>query len=102
MTMNKRFPTGWPTMKMLSDDFHYYSGWNGTAQIPDEDSTKLASVIARAHEEGIPVRFWNAADFSNAWLQFMKLQVDYINTDHIDSLADYLHTRHFKYIGPPK
>jgi alkaline phosphatase len=89
-------------IKMLSDDFRYYSGWNGTGQIPDEDSTKLASVIGRAHEEGIRVRFWNAPDFSNAWLQFMKLQVDYINTDHIDSLADYLQTRHFKYTRPVK
>lgn len=84
---------------MFSDDFHHFSQWQGDGKMPVEDFKKLSSFIARAHQEGIRVRFWNAPDFNNAWAQFIKLQVDYINTDHIDALAQYLQTGHFKYIS---
>ena len=77
-------------IKMLSDNFQYYSHWTGEGQIPGEDFEKLRSRIAHAHEDGIRVRFWNAPDFSNSWTQLIKLQVDFINTDHIDELAQYL------------
>jgi alkaline phosphatase len=77
-------------IKMLSDNFKYYSQWHGEGQLPMEDLEKLKSRITRAHQEGIRVRFWNAPDFNNAWTQLIKLQVDYINTDHIDALAQYL------------
>lgn len=79
-------------IKMLSDDFQYYSHWRGEGQMPEADIEKIRLAIARAHENGIRVRFWNAPDFRNAWNQFINLQVDYINTDHIDSLAEYFQT----------
>ena len=79
-------------IKMLSDNFQYYSHWTGDGQMPVEDIEKFRSRIARAHQDGIRVRFWNAPDFSNAWSQLINLQVDYINTDHIDALAQYLQT----------
>jgi alkaline phosphatase len=77
-------------IKMLSDNFQNYSHWRGDGQIPAEDIKKLESRIAPAHEDGIRVRFWNAPDFSNAWTQLIHLHVDYINTDHIGALAQYL------------
>ena len=78
-------------IKMMSDDFHHFSQWHGDGPIPVEDFGKLRVLVAKAHEDHIPVRFWNAPDFSNAWTQLIKLQVDFINTDHIDALANYLH-----------
>ena len=77
-------------IKMLSDNFQYYSHWTGEGKLPIEDFKKLTSRISQAHKEGIRVRFWNAPDFSNAWTQLIQLQVDYINTDHIDALTQYL------------
>ena len=77
-------------IKMLSDNFKYYSQWDGIGQMPAEDFEKIRSRIAQAHKDGIRVRLWNAPDFSNAWSQLIQLQVDYINTDHIDALAQYL------------
>jgi alkaline phosphatase len=79
-------------IKMLSDDFQHYSHWRGDGVIPVEDFEKLRIGVAKAHEDRIRVRFWNAPDFSNAWTQLIKLQVDFINTDHIDALAQYLQT----------
>jgi alkaline phosphatase len=79
-------------IKMLSDNFQFYSHWRGEGEIPEADMEKIRSAIARAHQNGIRVRFWNAPDFSNAWNQFLNLHVDYINTDHIDALSHYLQT----------
>ena len=77
---------------MLSDNFKLYSSWAGDGKIPAKDFEKISSVIAKAHQDGIPVRFWNAPDFVNAWNQLIKLNVDFINTDHIDGLAKFLQT----------
>jgi alkaline phosphatase len=79
-------------IKMLSDNFQSYSHWNGNGQIPVEDIEKITSGISKAHQEGIPVRFWNAPDFSNFWTLLIQWQVYYINTDHITELSKYLRT----------
>jgi alkaline phosphatase len=89
-------------IKMLSDDFKHYSQWNGDGQMPVEDFEKLKSRIARAHQDRIRVRLWNAPDFDNAWIQLIQLQVDFINTDHIAALAQFLQTGHFEYISPAR
>lgn len=83
-------------IKMLSEDFRNYSHWRGEKQIPAEDIEKLRPLISKAHQEGIAVRFWGAPDFTNAWTQFIELQVDYINTDHISALAQYLQTTPYR------
>ena len=82
--------------------FRHYSQWNGDGQMPVEDFEKLKTRIVQAHREGIRVRLWNAPDFSNAWGQLIKLPVDYINTDHIDELTQWLQAGHFEYIPPEK
>jgi len=89
-------------IKMFSDNFQHYSHWNGEGQMPVEDIEQLKSRISKAHQDGIRVRLWNAPDFINAWAQLIKLKVDYINTDHIIALAQYLQKDHFEYIGPAR
>ena len=76
---------------MLSDDFKSYSKWNGKGIIPENEWTLLQAAIKKAHGWKKTVRFWDAPDFINAWYQFMHLQVDYINTDHIAALSGFLH-----------
>jgi alkaline phosphatase len=75
---------------MMSDDLHHYTHWNGLTNIPAADLPALQQVISRAHALKKPVRLWDAPDFPNAWTQLMQLQVDFINTDHIHQLADFL------------
>ena len=72
---------------MLSDDFKSYSLWNGKDSIPKKDLQTLMNAIAKAHHLKKKVRFWNAPDNKNSWQTFMRLQVDFINTDHIKELA---------------
>ena len=87
-------------IKMLSDDFKQYSDWRGVGLISVEDFEKIKSPIVKAHKQGIRVRLWNAPDLSNAWTRLVNLQVDYINTDHIAGLAEWLQSVHFEYISP--
>ena len=75
---------------MMSDDLHHYTHWNGLTDIPAAELPALQQAIRRSHSLQKPVRLWDSPDFPQAWSQLMKLQVDYINTDHIRQLADFL------------
>jgi len=75
---------------MMSDDLHYYTHWSGLTGIPPEEQNAIQAAISRSHHLQKPVRFWDAPDFPQAWTQLIRLQVDFINTDHIRQLADFL------------
>lgn len=75
---------------MMSDDLKKYTGWNGKDIIPAPQWSTLQQAVSRAHALNKPVRFWGAPDFTNAWRHLIRLKVDYINTDSIKPLADFL------------
>jgi alkaline phosphatase len=77
-------------IEMLSDDFKKYAVWNGKGIIPKKEHTVLDSLIAKAHGLHKKLRFWNTPDIINSWYGFMKLGVDYINTDQIYGAATFL------------
>jgi len=77
-------------ISLMSDDFKKYSLWNGEGDLTDKDVYILKSAIEKSHHLKKPVRFWNAPDNPNAWTHLINLQVDYINTDHIQELAVFL------------
>lgn len=89
--LNKDYPAeALSRIVMLSADLKKYTQWNGKGNIPAPQWDTLQRVVARAHALKKPVRFWATPDFINAWYQLMKLQVDYLNTDSIKALADFL------------
>lgn len=77
---------------MFSDNFRKYSSWNGKGTIPVEERKKLDAVIKQVHALNKRIRFWGCPDNLHTWQVFMKMQVDYINTDQIEQLAAYLHS----------
>jgi alkaline phosphatase len=77
---------------MMSDDLKHYTKWNGKGIIPAAEWRALQQVVKRSHALHKPVRFWDAPDFTNAWYQLMRLQVDYINTDSIGALSHFMRT----------
>jgi alkaline phosphatase len=83
-------PAALSRIAMMSDDLHDYTHWGGGNSIPGADRQKIIAAIAWSHALHLPVRFWDAPDFPNAWQQLMRLRVDFINTDHIQQLAEYL------------
>ncbi|MBC7828269.1 MAG: alkaline phosphatase [Chitinophagaceae bacterium] len=79
---------------MLSAPFAQFSRWNGIETIPEKQRIELAKFIVQAHEVNKPVRLWGAPDTIDGWKEFMRLQVDYINTDHIRELSEFLKHLH--------
>jgi len=85
------YPAGALTrIEMLSDDFKRFSVWDGRGIITHKEDTVLKRMVAKAHGLHKKLRFWNAPDVINSWYAFMKLGVDYINTDHIYASATFL------------
>ncbi|MBS1748522.1 MAG: alkaline phosphatase [Bacteroidetes bacterium] len=79
-----------PKIEMLSDNFKKFSLWNGMGNLPEADLNKVVTAIKKGHDLKKKVRFWNAPDIVNAWYEYMNLGVDYINTDHIDAMGNFL------------
>lgn len=77
-------------IEMMSDNFKNYSSWNGKGTIPAAEKKKLQAAIRKAHAAGKRVRFWNAPDIVNSWHAFMDLGVDYINTDQVTKLGNFI------------
>ena len=75
---------------MLSSDFKKYTKWNGKGQLPAALRDTMQLDITHAHTAGKLVRFWGAPDNKNTWRQLMGLKVDYINTDKIKGLSDFM------------
>jgi alkaline phosphatase len=75
---------------LFSADFTSYSQWNGKGIMVKADREKIDSIINSTHQKGKKIRFWASPDYLNAWQQFIKMKVDYINTDHIVALAKFL------------
>lgn len=75
---------------VLGDNFINYSKWDGHEQIPPNDWEKLKKAVDKGHGLGKKVRFWNTPDFIEGWSKLIELGVDYINTDSIKALAEFL------------
>ena len=72
---------------MLSDNIAKFV--KGSQITPNERDT-LKVLIDKAHQEKKKVRLWGTPDRLDVWKELMQLKVDYINTDHIDALAEFL------------
>ncbi|MDR2038160.1 MAG: phosphatidylinositol-specific phospholipase C/glycerophosphodiester phosphodiesterase family protein [Bacteroidales bacterium] len=55
-----------------------------------DDQKKIENMIFTVHKSGKKIRFWAAEDHPEAWRMLMKLKVDFINTDKINELAEFL------------
>lgn len=78
---------------LLSDDFGKYSRWNGKDTLSITDRGKITTLVNKAHALNKPIRFWASPDFTQAWKEMVRLKIDYINTDHIEALSDFLNRR---------
>lgn len=78
---------------LFSDNFRSYTQWNGKGYLVEEDLRKVQAVLNKVHGMSKKFRFWATPDEVNAWKTMINLGVDYINTDKVDALADYLRTR---------
>ena len=73
----------------ISTNFRDFSQWNGKGTIIPAEKERLEQVIDRAHEQGKPVRFWNAPEGTTVYYTFYDMGIDYINTDNPEVCAAF-------------
>jgi glycerophosphoryl diester phosphodiesterase len=77
---------------LISQSFQKYTRWNGEGDLTDRDKKNLSKVVQDIHKLGKKVRFWGTPDNIHTWKTMMELQVDYLNTDQVIQMGDYLRT----------
>jgi alkaline phosphatase len=85
-------PEALKKVALFSDNFANYSKWNGKGRLPAAEKSKLDAAIARAHGLQKKIRFWNAPDMVNSWYSYLDMGIDFINTDHIETLSRFIET----------
>ena len=75
---------------VYSASFQDFSVWNGLGRITAPERQEVKAFIDSVHYLGKPVRFWGCPDTKTAWQAFIKLGVDYLNTDSPNALATFL------------
>jgi len=80
-------------MPVVSIDFKSLSQWDGTGEIPIADLNKISALAKAAHDENKKLRLWAIPDQPNTWLTLLNAGVDFINTDHLKELNEFLNTK---------
>jgi alkaline phosphatase len=67
---------------LISEDFRDYAAkWNGKGNFIQADYQPLKAAVDQAHALGKPVRFWNAPEGTTPYFTYIRLGLDYVNTD---------------------
>jgi len=75
---------------LISEAFYKFSLWKGEGSIKEEEKNKMIEVVEVSHQMKKPFRFWATPDTKEAWRMLMDIQTDFINTDKIEALSNYI------------
>ena len=75
---------------LISDNWTRLCKWRGVGPFPEDERRKLHEVVSKAHAQGRKVRLWAAPDLPEAWKELLAAKVDFINTDNLAGLQDFL------------
>lgn len=79
---------------LISDNWTKNFVWQGVGPMPEAEREKLRGIVSKAHANGQRVRFWATPELPGAreavWGELLAAQADYINTDNLDALEQYL------------
>jgi alkaline phosphatase len=75
---------------LISEDYYKVIGYKFIWPLDSVSIDKAKEFIDQVHQLGKPVRLWASPDKPAAWEQFMQWGVDFINTDKIKELADFI------------
>ena len=75
---------------LISEDYYKVIGYKFIWPLDSVSIDKAKQFIDQVHQLGKPVRLWASPDKPAAWEQFMQWGVDFINTDKIKELADFI------------
>lgn len=79
---------------LISDRWTAHFTWQGVGPMPDVERRKLEDIVNTAHANGQRVRFWATPETEGpreaVWSELVAAGVDYINTDHLAALRQWL------------
>jgi glycerophosphoryl diester phosphodiesterase len=75
---------------LISDNWALHFGWAGQKDMSADETAKLDAIVARAHERGMRVRFWNIPQNEAAWSRLYDAGVDLLITDDLGRLYAFL------------
>lgn len=77
-------------MPVISQAYYRFSSWRGEGEMPDQDQEVIKKLANKAHLEGKKLRLWAIPDNPKAWKILQDLGVDFINSDDLEGLSNYL------------
>jgi alkaline phosphatase len=77
-------------VEMISEDLKEITVWNGKGVMTQADSEKVKAIIKKVHDQNKKIRFWGTQDNVNTWMTLMTLKVDYIATDNVPTLTQFI------------
>ena len=91
--LNSKLPAS--LMPLVSDNWTNNFTWQGVGPFPAAEREKLRDIVTTAHHAGYRVRFWATPDVPGAarealWSELTAAGVDYVNTDDLHGLEDFL------------
>jgi hypothetical protein len=92
--MGKKIPGS--LMPVISDNYGNFLSWSGAGKINDSELKRLDEFIRKAHAENKKVRLWGGPDKPEVWGFLLEKGVDFINTDKLENLAEFLVDREKK------
>ena len=80
----------WARVAQVSLPFNKLSDWKGDGPIARSDKQLIRHKIDSVHASGKTIRFWAAPDTTASWKLQKKLKADFIGTDKIEELSNWL------------
>jgi len=77
-------------MPIISDTYSKWSSWKGKSEAQPKDLEKIRALAKRVHAEGKKLRLWAIPDNEIAWQALIDAGVDFINTDRLRELHEFL------------
>ena len=82
-------------MPIISDNWTKYFTWMGIGEMPSVEREKLNTIVSTSHANGQQVRFWATPDMPSPqreaiWHELLNAGVDFINTDDLEGLQQFL------------
>jgi alkaline phosphatase len=77
---------------LVSESIFKFGLWDGKSPMKPEMKAKLEIFVQQVHDDGKKIRLWATPDTLIAYQTLLSLGIDYIGTDHLSALADFLKT----------
>ncbi len=77
-------------MPLVSNSWSAVFEWNGARDMSEEEQTRLAEYVKKAHDKGQRIRFWGLPPAPKVWPTLHDAGVDLLNADNLPALQKVL------------